>query len=229
MLPGPVDVLNSAGTLDVLGLCFVCAGVALGYDVLFGFTGLLSFGQVLYFAIGASRPRLALRYGTGRCCRGGRVTLAAGIVVALVLGAISLRGNGIAFTMVTLAFAQVGYYLIEDNPAKLTGGDTGLVMSAARLPAALVGVASTRDLYWLALVFLVRRARGRLAGHRVVDRPGVARDQGERAAGGSARLPPVPFKLASFGASSMIATGGRNGLPAARGDRLPGTRSPRPR
>jgi branched-chain amino acid transport system permease protein len=44
--------LNSPGTLQLLGLMLVFGGVALTYDLLFGFTGLLSFGHALYFAVG---------------------------------------------------------------------------------------------------------------------------------------------------------------------------------
>ena len=46
---GPLD---SPGTLGLLALCLTFAGVALTYDLLFGFTGLLSFGHALYFALG---------------------------------------------------------------------------------------------------------------------------------------------------------------------------------
>ena len=46
---GPLD---SPGTLGLLALCLLFAGVALTYDLLFGFTGLLSFGHALYFALG---------------------------------------------------------------------------------------------------------------------------------------------------------------------------------
>jgi branched-chain amino acid transport system permease protein len=44
--------LNSPGTLQVLAICLVFGGLALGYDLLFGRTGLLSFGHALYFAAG---------------------------------------------------------------------------------------------------------------------------------------------------------------------------------
>ena len=46
---GPLD---SPGTLQLLALCLVFAGVALTYDLLFGFTGLMSFGHALFFGIG---------------------------------------------------------------------------------------------------------------------------------------------------------------------------------
>ena len=46
------DSLNTPGTLQLLALCLVFGGLAMTYDLLFGFTGLLSFGHALYFAVG---------------------------------------------------------------------------------------------------------------------------------------------------------------------------------
>ncbi len=57
--------------------------------------------------------------------------------------------------MVTLAFAQVGYILVNRDPGGLTGGEEGLPMATAGLPSALAGVANTVNLYWLALAVLV--------------------------------------------------------------------------
>ncbi len=208
VLPGPVDVVNSAGTLEVLGLGFVFASVALGFDVLFGFTGLLSFGQVLYFAAGAYVLDIALSVWHWALLPALAVTAAAGLALALVLGALCLRVRGIAFAMVTLAFAQAGYYLIEDNPHGLTGGDTGLVMAAGRLPPQLVGVASTRNLYWLALVFLVAvYAVTWLATESVTGRVWLAIRESERRAE-VLGLRPFGFRLASFVFSSLLATAG---------------------
>jgi branched-chain amino acid transport system permease protein len=208
VLPGPVDVLNSAGTLEVLGLGFVFAAVALGYDVLFGFTGLLSFGQVLYFATGAYLADIALSVWHWALLPALVITAVAGLALALILGALCLRVGGIAFAMVTLAFAQAGYYLIEDNPHNLTGGDTGLVMSASRLPPQLVGVASTRNLYWLALAFLVVvYGLTWLATSSQTGRVWLAIRENERRAEVMG-LRPFGFKLASFVFSSLIATAG---------------------
>jgi branched-chain amino acid transport system permease protein len=155
VLPGSVDVVNSAGTLEVLGLCFVFGGVALGYDLQFGFTGLLSFGQVLYFAAGAYVFDMALSKWHWALLPSIGLTAGVGLGLALALGSLSLRVSGIAYSMVTLAFAQAMYYLIEDDPHGLTGGDTGLNMATGRLPGLLVGVSNTRNVYWLALVFLI--------------------------------------------------------------------------
>ena len=208
VLPGPVDVVNSVGTLDVLGLGFIFAAVALGYDVLFGFTGLLSFGQVLYFALGAYGLDITLSVWNWPLLPALITTLAAGLVLALLLGSISLRGSGIAFAMVTLAFGQSFYYLIEDNPHRLTGGATGLAMSTARLPGALVGVAATRNLYWLALGFLVVvYAIVWLATTSAAGKVWLAIRENERRAE-VLGFRPFGYKLASFVTSSLTATVG---------------------
>jgi branched-chain amino acid transport system permease protein len=206
VLPGTVDVVNSTGTLDVLGLGFIFAAVALGYDVMFGFTGLLSFGQVLYFAFGAYCLDIMLSVWNWPLVPALLVTLAAGAVLGMLLGSIALRATGIAFAMVTLAFAQAMYFLIEDNPHNLTGGDTGLVMSTNRIPAALVGVASTRNLYWVALAFLV--VVYLLVGWATRSRAGkvwLAIRENERRAE-VLGFRPFGYKLASFTLSSVIAT-----------------------
>jgi branched-chain amino acid transport system permease protein len=156
---GPLD---SPGTLGLLALCLVFAGVALTYDLLFGFTGLLSFGHALYFAIGVYVTTIGLtKWGWGLAPTL-LVVVGVGILVPLLLGAISLRVSGIAFAMVTLAFAQAGQVLVQKNPNGLTGGEEGLGLNFEAIPDAFVGVLNTQNLYWLALgyaavVFLVAR------------------------------------------------------------------------
>jgi branched-chain amino acid transport system permease protein len=156
---GPLD---SPGTLGLLALCIVFAGVALTYDLLFGFTGLLSFGHALYFAIGVYVTTIALTKWEWGLAQTLLVVVGVGIVVPLVLGAISLRVSGIAFAMVTLAFAQAGTVLVQKNPDGLTGGEEGLGLNFEAIPDVFVGVLNTKNLYWLALgyaavVFLIVR------------------------------------------------------------------------
>ena len=52
--------LNTPGTLQLLALCLLFGGLALSYDLLFGFTGLLSFGHALYFAVGVYVAAIAM-------------------------------------------------------------------------------------------------------------------------------------------------------------------------
>lgn len=154
-LPGLfTGVLNSPGTLQLLALCLIFGGVALSYDLLFGFTGLLSFGHALYFAAGTYVANLALtKLGWGLPAAIA-LTTGIGIVLPLLLGAVALRVLGIAFSMVTLAFAQVGSILVLQNPGGLTGGEEGLALDRSHVPGGFVGVLNTVHLYWLALGYL---------------------------------------------------------------------------
>lgn len=207
VLPSTIPVLNATGSLEVLALCFVFGSVALGYDLLFGFTGLLSFSQVLYFALGVYLTDIALSKWHWPLLPSLAITAVTGVVLAVILGAISLRVKGIAFTMVTLAFAQAGYYLITDNPHKLTGGATGLVMTTTRLPTLLVGVINTRNLYWLALGFMiVVYGIVWLATESVTGRVWLAIRENEQRVE-VLGLRPFGFKLAAYVLASAIATG----------------------
>jgi branched-chain amino acid transport system permease protein len=202
---GPLD---SPGTLGLLALCLVFAGVALTYDLLFGFTGLLSFGHALYFAIGVYLTTIALtKWEWGLWPTLGFVAVVA-LVVPLVLGTVSLRVSGIAFAMVTLAFAQAGQVLVQKNPDGLTGGEEGLGLNFEAIPDAFVGVLNTKHLYWLALgyataVFLIVR-------WAVSSSPGkvwqAIRENQQRVE--VIGLQPFRFKLVAFVLASFLATAG---------------------
>jgi branched-chain amino acid transport system permease protein len=155
LLGGPV---NSPGVLQLLAGCLVFAGLAVSYDLLFGRVGLMSFGHALYVAVGAYGTQLAMsRLGLGLLPAALLAVLAA-TALAAVLGAVSLRARalgGIGFAMVTLAFAQAGSVLVSTDPGGVTGGEEGLALDADHVPSALVGVANTAMLYWLALAYLV--------------------------------------------------------------------------
>ncbi|HTW99861.1 MAG TPA: branched-chain amino acid ABC transporter permease [Acidimicrobiales bacterium] len=208
VLPGAVDVLDAPGTLEVLGLCFAFATVALGFDLLFGVAGLLSFGHVLFFALGVYVLDIAL--SDWHLALAVSILLTAGVSLgaAVVIGALCLRVGGIAFAMVTLAVAQAGYYLIESNPKGSTGGDNGLVMSTDRLPGALVGVPNTKWLYWIALGILVLAyAAVKLATEARIGRVWLAIRENEQRVE-VLGLRPFSFKLAAFVLSSLVATAG---------------------
>jgi branched-chain amino acid transport system permease protein len=196
--------LDSPGTLTLLGLCLIFAGVAMSYDLLFGHTGLLSFGHALYFAAGVYVMAIALE--RWELWQAVLVTLAVGLVLPVVVGSVSLRVSGIAFAMVTLAFAQAGTVLVQKNPNNLTGGEEGLPLAYEKLPSSLVGVVNTKHLYWLALgylVFVVLVVRWSLAsspGH--VWRAIRENEQRVEVIG----LRPFAFKLLSFMIASFLAT-----------------------
>jgi branched-chain amino acid transport system permease protein len=202
---GPLD---SPGTLQLLALCLVFAGVALTYDLLFGFTGLLSFGHALYFALGVYLADIAMTKWGWSFWQSILLTLLVSLVVAAVLGAVSLRVGGIAFAMVTLAFAQAGNVLVSKNPQKWTGGEEGLGLDYSKEPAAFVGIFNTKNLYWLALgyaivVFLVVRWAVDSSPGRIWQ---AIRENELRVS--VLGLHPHPFKLQSFVLASVLATAG---------------------
>jgi branched-chain amino acid transport system permease protein len=145
--------ISEPGTLQLLALCLVFGGIAMTYDLLFGYTGLLSFGHALYVAVGAYLANIALTIWHWSFVEAIAFTAAVGIVLPLVLGYVSLRVGGIAFAMVTLAFAQAGSILVHKNPHRWTHGEEGLGTDYHKLPAAFVGIFNTKNLYWLALAY----------------------------------------------------------------------------
>lgn len=151
LLPGAT---YTPGTLQMLAFSMLMSGLALSYHLLFGVTGMLSFGHALYFAIGGYGLGIVLERTPLSLVPAIALVLAAGVVIATMLGVLSLRVSGISFAMVTLAFAQAGSVLIRKS-ADLTGGDEGLTLATEHVPDALIGVFNTRNLYWLSLGVLV--------------------------------------------------------------------------
>jgi branched-chain amino acid transport system permease protein len=167
--PGVFDgAVNTPGSLQLLALCLLFAGLAVGYDLLFGRLGLMSFGHALYVAIGAYSAELAMKNLHLPLAEAALLATAIAAAVSTLLGVVSLKGVGklgtgkpgtenlgtVGFAMVTLAFAQAGSILVSRDP-KTTGGEEGLPLSTEKVPAAFVGVVNTVNLYWLALAYLV--------------------------------------------------------------------------
>jgi branched-chain amino acid transport system permease protein len=200
--------LNSPGTLQLLGLMLVFGGVALTYDLLFGFTGLLSFGHALYFAVGVYVTAIATTKWDWSLAQALGFTAAVGIVLPLVLGSVSLRVGGIAFAMVTLAFAEAGSILVDKNPHGWTGGEEGVPVAFQKLPEAFVGVLNTKNLYWLALGYLA--VVFVIVNWAVDSSPGrvwqAIRENERRVE--VVGLQPFRFKLMAFVLSAFLATAG---------------------
>jgi branched-chain amino acid transport system permease protein len=121
---------------------------------LFGFTGLLSFGHALYVAVGVYIANIAMTIWGWSFTTAILFTLVLALVLAVVLGFVSLRVGGIAFAMVTLAFAQAGAVLVHKDPRHWTHGEEGLGTDYQKLPSFFVGIVNTKYLYWLALGYL---------------------------------------------------------------------------
>ena len=151
---------------------------ALGFNLLYGYTGLLSFGHAAYYGLGA--------YGTGIALAKLHVTslwgaLGIGVVAAALGGAVAgffcLRRRGIYFAMLTLAFAQLLYF-IAFHLADWTGGDDGLrgiPLHPLWLPGVSVSLRTPFAFYCFAFVLVILAVA---VLKRILDSPFGARAPG---------------------------------------------------
>ena len=193
---------------DLVARIFVLAIFALSLELLVGQTGLVSFGHAAFFGLGAYTTALLLQAADPRSFW---LVLAASMLVAglyaLAVAALSLRTRGVYFIMVTLAFAQLVYFVFHDT--KIAKGSDGIYLTG--VPEISLGgwvpfdVTRSRPFYYVALVLLclvyallalLERSRfGRaLAGIR-------ANEQRMRAAG----FATYPYKIAAFVIAAMLA------------------------
>ncbi len=190
--------------VDLVTKIMVYAIFALSLELLVGSTGLICFGQAAFFGIGAyATVLLSPGYESSAVWWLLPAAMVAAGAYALFMGSLSLRTKGVYFIMVTLAFAQMAYYVIHDTP--LGGGTDGIYLNAKPTWGSWLSLDKGGTLYAftlasLAAVFgflalLLRSRFGRaLAGIRV-------NEQRMRAAGYST----YPYKLVAFGISGAIA------------------------
>ncbi len=190
--------------VDLVTKIMILAIFALSLELLVGGTGLVCFGHAAFFGIGAYMAvKLSPQADAASLFWLLPASVLAAALYALAVGSLSLRTKGVYFIMVTLAFAQMAYYVVHDTP--LGGGTDGIylnvkpsVFGPVDLDKPLVFYAFT--LCWLVAVFgflavLLRSRFGRaLAGIRV-------NEQRMRATGFST----YPYKLAAFTVAGGIA------------------------
>ena len=110
-----------------LGSRVVVLGLAaMALNFLLGYTGVLSFGHAAYFGLGAYGAGMTLRYLVPSTGLGIVIGMLAGTLAAAVIGPLIVRLRGVYFAMVTIAFAQV-FYFIAFRWSPVTGGDDGLL------------------------------------------------------------------------------------------------------
>ena len=190
--------------LDLVAKIMIFAIFALSLELLVGGTGLVCFGHAAFFGIGAyAAVLLSPGYDPANLLWLLPACVAAAALYALAVGALSLRTKGVYFIMVTLAFAQMAYYVVHDTP--LGGGTDGIYLNAKPAIPGVFELKGGLVIYgftWacllgvFALLAVVSRSRfGRaLAGIRV-------NEQRMRATGYAT----YPYKLAAFTLSGAIA------------------------
>ncbi len=114
-----------------LARIMVLASYAIGYNILFGYTGLLSLGHALFFAAGMYGMALSIHHLEWAPAPALLAGLVAGILVSGTLALLALRTTGVAFMIVTLMFAQAGYLTVLYF-GEYTRGDEGFVIQQAQ-------------------------------------------------------------------------------------------------
>ncbi len=155
--PAQVWTNGSGQSKFIQGLAieiFILALYALSYDLIFGFTGLLSFGHSMFFAVGAYLTGILLKnFGFSLGATFGMIFLA-GILQALLFGMVLPRVKGITFALVTLGMASVFHVLvISSELGPYTGSDVGLQGVVA--PEFISPASQRLRLYFVTLAILI--------------------------------------------------------------------------
>ncbi len=133
-------------------LCF--ALFACAFNLLLGYTKMLSFGHAAYFGSSAYITGwLVTAHGWGTI-EGILAGVAVSMLLGLVIGAIAVRRQGIYFAMITLALAQVVYFICLQ--AQFTGGENGLQSIPRGSIFGVLGLGNDRTMYYFVLVDLCR-------------------------------------------------------------------------
>ena len=147
----------------------IFALAAMGLNLVLGFGAMVSFGHAMYIGIGAYAVGILSHHGVDSGFLQLGAALVVGTVVSLAVGAICLRTSGMAFIMITLAFAQMLYFIFVS--LRSYGGDDGYtLMSRPSLPFGL-DAANETTLYWVVLaivavvLWLYKRATESRFGH----------------------------------------------------------------
>jgi hypothetical protein len=127
VLAGPILLKPfGAGYPDLLQRFCIFGIFAIGYNILFGLTGYLSFGHAAFLGIGSYTAVWSFKLLTMNVVPAIIFSIALTAVFALVIGYLCLRRSGIYFSILTLAFAQMAYNLAYSVLTPITNGETGL-------------------------------------------------------------------------------------------------------
>ena len=202
-VPWLLHALGADFYLSFASRIVIFAIAATSLNLLLGYGGMVSLGHTAFFGLGAYATGILLSEGVQSAGAHLSVTLAVVAVAALVIGAISLRTRGVYFIMITLAFAQMLFYLA--NSIKKYGGDEGLTVRVRSLLPFGLDLRDGATLYFtalavlaLALLLLARFVPSRL-GRAVL----ALRDDELRAE--ALGLPTYRIKLAIFVVAGVLA------------------------
>jgi len=201
LVPPIAALTNQPFYLDLFRRMMIFAIAAVSLDLILGYGGMVSFGHAAYLGIGAYAVGIPAFYGVENGW------LQWGLAAA-VIGAISLRTSGVSFIMITLAFAQMLYYL--GISLETYGGDNGMRLAGRSRFGGPIDLREPAVFYYvvLALLVLLLVLGRRLVASRfgMVIRAAKSNEARARAIGFS----PFRYKLTAF-----VIAGGTGGLAGA--------------
>ena len=149
LLPLYSQVTGNIFVLTLFTRIVIFALAAASLNLIMGYGGMMSFGHAAYLGIGGYAVGMLAHEGIGSGFIQWPVALAASALFALVIGALSLRTRGVYFIMITLAFAQMAYYVASG--LSRYGGDDGLTVYKRSDFGGLINLSSRVQFYYLCL------------------------------------------------------------------------------
>ena len=134
-----------------LARIMVLAVYAMGYNLLFGYTGLLSLGHALFFAAGMYGLAMSIQYLNFSPASAMLAGLVSALIISAISGFLALRTRGVAFMIVTLMFAQAGFLTILFF-GDYTRGDEGFVIKQSDRILAGIDLSNATNRYFAALL-----------------------------------------------------------------------------
>lgn len=165
-LPAIMRAIDEPFYIVLASRILVFALVATSLNLLVGFGGMVSFGHAAFLGAGAYVVAILMHHGIGSAWIAWPAAVGVAALAALIIGAISLRTRGVYFIMITLAFAQMAYFVFVSLEAY--GGDDGLALPSRSLVSPAIDLESDVVFYYvvLACVTLAMVGFGRLLNSR---------------------------------------------------------------
>ncbi len=195
-VPPVAALVNQPFYLDLVRRVMIFAIAALSLNLILGYGGMISFGHAAYLGIGAYSVGVLAHYGINNGYLQWALAIGASALVALAIGAVSIRTSGVYFIMITLAFTQMLYYL--GISIAEYGGDDGMRLAVKSQFPGLIDLNDANAFYYLVLAFLVLFL---FLAHRLVDsRFGmvIRAARSNEARTRSIGFSPYPYRLAAF-------------------------------
>ena len=152
LLPLYVELTGSRFLLTLFTRIVILAMAAVSLNLILGYGGMMSFGHAAYLGIGGYAVGILAFEGVSSGFVQWPVALLVSALFALLIGALSLRTRGVYFIMITLAFAQMTYYIVAGLARY--GGDDGLTIQDRSKFFAPVNLSNKMQFYYICLTLL---------------------------------------------------------------------------